>query len=126
MLEGEKIEKKLFEKIRGVTMDSPIGVPKNCSRTRIFNRKDLVFFSSKVSSRAYQHFGGEKIEKKSFQKNGWVSMDSPYGKSVIVRLFILKNSIDSASLFVSRSPTRRCSFSRAIFWYKKNFGRKLS
>ncbi len=34
----------------------------------IFNRRDLVFFSSKVFSRGYRHFGGEKIEKKTLSK----------------------------------------------------------
>jgi hypothetical protein len=34
----------------------------------IFNRKHLVSFSSKVFSRAYRHFGGEKIGKKTPSK----------------------------------------------------------
>jgi len=49
-------------------MDSPIGVPKTAPELGIFNRKDLVFFSSKVFSRVYRHFGGEQIEKKTFTK----------------------------------------------------------
>ncbi len=59
-------------------MDSPIGVPKTGPDLGIFNKNDLVFFPSKVFSRAYRHFGGEKIEKKHFPKK-WMGLDgSPY------------------------------------------------
>jgi hypothetical protein len=57
----------------------PIGVSKTAPELGIFNRKDPVFFSSKVFSRALWHFGGEKIEKKLFPKRRWVSKDSPIG-----------------------------------------------
>ncbi len=60
-------------------MYSPIGVPKIAPELGIFKRKDLVFFPSKVFSRAYRHVGGEKNrKKKSIQKSGWVSMGSPF------------------------------------------------
>jgi hypothetical protein len=80
--EEENAEKVMFEEVLGFfpTFSLPLAMyhrmfRENDPEPEIFNRK--VFFSSKVFSRSYPHFGKVKNQKKLFPKSGWISMDSP-------------------------------------------------
>ena len=63
----------------------------NDPEPEIFNRKEFIFFSSKVFSRPYRHIERKKNRKKnSFQKSGRDPMDLPIcikrGKNGFVRI----------------------------------------